>query len=108
MATTNIFDGQLLTTTTNPAVGTFGVDMIVTKATVLNVTASNRTVSLYRVPTGGTVTTTNYAILSALTIKPGTTPLPISGQTLPAGFAFYIKANSANSVNANISLVSLV
>lgn len=101
MTTPGNVDKVLITTTTNPLVGTFTQGAIFTAASVCNTSNTNRTVTAYR----NSATTTNNEMIPALVVPPGTTVLPLAGQTLPAGVGLYMKCDVAGKVNANIAFV---
>ena len=106
MAILGSIDALLLTTTTNAVVGPLSGNAIITKATVLNLTASNRTVTVYRIPQGGTVGATNFALVKALTIAGGQTfVLPLSGQAIANSASIYASCSVTNSMNLNLSYV---
>lgn len=75
---------------------------LITKATITNLDTVQRTVTVYRVPSGGTAGSTNI-IVNALPIQAGETEaLPLSAQPLLGGQTLQATTDLDNMVNINV------
>lgn len=95
-------DAQILTTGTDVLAPTTETWLIM-KATVNNQDAAAQTVTVYRVPSGGTAGTDNIVIY-ALSIPAGETyALPLSGQTITENQVLHLTTSVTAKMNFNAS-----
>jgi hypothetical protein len=78
-----------------------------TKGTATNTDSVARTITLYRVPLGGTAGSGNLPFVDALSIGAGlTVTLPMSGMTLASQAFISAAASTASVVQLGLSYVS--
>jgi hypothetical protein len=97
------YDGQLATTA-GTVITTGSADQaLILKASAYNADTVSHTVTLYRVPSGGTAGATNI-LLGAYPLGAGeTVVLPISGQAIIGGASLQALASAASEVNLSLS-----
>lgn len=96
-------DKTLITTTTNAALYSSGTDQfLLLRATVANTGTQPVVVTVWRVPSGGTVADGETIVTGFFLEGLKTKTLPLSGQTLVAGQALYASASIASVVNLSI------
>jgi hypothetical protein len=84
-----------------------GQSISILKATATNTDTAARTITLYRVPQGGTAGTANIIAADATPLSAGETiTLPLSGHTLIAGQSLQGFADVGAKVMLNLSYAS--
>lgn len=103
MATLGNIDAVLITTTTNAIIQAQGSDqLLLLKVTACNTDGSDRTVSVWRAPSGGTATT-GELLWDGQTVKAGeTVTLPLSGKSLVMNQQLFASASVASVVNLSV------
>jgi hypothetical protein len=95
------------TATTAYMVGT-NFQFVILKATATNIDTASHTITVYRVPSGGTAGPTNIMGADAVAIAAGqTVTLPLSGQTIVNGQTLAALADAPSVVNFNVSLAQI-
>ena len=106
MATYGNADVVLLTTTTNPALSSQPSAVVLAKVTACNTDTNWRTVSVWRVPNGGSPVS-GELLLDAQPIPPLLTiVLPVSGKSLVNMQQLFASASVANVVTLSIDWVA--
>lgn len=101
-------DAVLLATTTNPVITTSAAESLVfLKVTACNTDGSTHQVYVYRVPSGGSVTTGELLVDGQSVASGATAILPLSGQTLLNGASLYAKADTGSVVNFSAGWATL-
>ncbi len=78
---------------------------MILKATANNQDSVARTVTVYRIPAGGSAGVTNI-VVDALSLDAGETrALPLSGQTVVNGQVLWATASADNVINLNVGYV---
>jgi len=100
-------DAQMGTTASGIIAAGANEQFIILAATATNVDTVAHTLTLYRVPNGGTAGASNVIAADAMAIGAGeTAEIPLSGQVLVNQQMLQGLADVANVVNVNISYAS--
>ena len=106
MTTLTNFDGAILPAGTT--ILTTGADtQLILKATINNQDASSRTVTVYRVPNGGTAGAANEIIAPLTVIAGDTVALPLSGQSVQNGQSLQMVASATATLYTNITWMAV-